>query len=99
MIPHRKRRRWFISSCGPHGSLVQGSGSQTSKCQASRKHWTFWAIATLSFCWTIFPSVAQAAEQTMPDAGGVVVRSLSVLVLIAINGFFVTAEFAMVSVR
>ncbi|MEM6501455.1 MAG: hemolysin family protein [Cyanobacteria bacterium P01_C01_bin.89] len=104
MIPHRKRRRWFISSCGPHGNLVQGRWFQTSECQMSkcqvlRKHWTFWAIATLSFYWAVFPDVAQAAENTMPDAGGVIVRSLSVLVLIAINGFFVTAEFAMVSVR
>ncbi|MEM9770661.1 MAG: hemolysin family protein [Cyanobacteria bacterium P01_D01_bin.73] len=46
-------------------------------------------------------TTAQAAESgsvTM-DAGGVMLRSFSVLLLIVINGFFVTAEFAMVSVR
>ncbi len=40
-----------------------------------------------------------AAETALPLPSDILLRLLSVLALIAINGFFVTAEFAMVSVR
>ncbi|NEQ27889.1 MAG: DUF21 domain-containing protein, partial [Microcoleus sp. SIO2G3] len=44
----------------------------------------------------VFLTVGVSANLT---SGDILLRLLSVLVLIAINGFFVTAEFSMVSVR
>lgn len=58
------------------------------------------AIATI-LAWLLTSPPAQAALSSPMEMsiGEITLRGLSVFLLIAINGFFVTAEFAMVSVR